>query len=351
MMPRLPWVLLALATTTCISGSREQPKPLPPVPSNQTTAGNVSAQADTPELVKWRQFVTGGGDIHTPDKSGWTALHRAAQTGDAAAVGYLIGQGAALEARTGIGDTPLLIALDYGEFAAAHALLDAGATIEVKGAASCTPLYLAARGGNEAMIKRLLSMGAAVDTEAMHGQMALHSAAAEGHNECVRTLIAAGAPLDHGASNDGFTPLHHAAMSGKPKTVKLLLTSGASLDARDHRGLTALHWAVFANRSVEIHVYTDLGGTHDTYYEPADEPKSVVLLLEAGAPIDAVDNRGNTPLHEAAALGAVNAGEILLARGADTRVKNREGKTAKQLATTRGYQDFAAKISAAGSPH
>ncbi|MGB1014072.1 MAG: ankyrin repeat domain-containing protein, partial [Nannocystaceae bacterium] len=353
------WILLALATTACLSGTREQPKSLPQAiaPSGGTPGEEVIAapiqepdvapETDSPQLATWRSFVADGGDIQAPDGSGWTPLHRAAQQGDPAAVRYLIDQGAALDARTGIGDTPLLVALDYGKFAAAHALLDAGAAIETKGAASCTPLYLAARGSNEALLKRLLDLGATVDSPAMHGQMALHAAAKEGCNDCVRTLIAAGSPLDHGASNDGFTPLHHAAIAGKPETLKLLLASGASLDPRDHKGRTALHWAVYANRPVKVHVYAKLGEPHDTYEEPAGEPKAVLVLLDAGANIDAVDKKGNTPLHEAAALRATKAGEALLARGANPSVKNQLGETAQKLASARGLKDFAAKISAA----
>jgi ankyrin repeat protein len=58
----------------------------------------------------------------------------------------------------------------------------------------------------------------------------------------------------------------------------------------------------------------------------------VELLLDAGAPVDAVDNRGRTALMIAAELGHAPVVEILLARGADGSIADKSGKRAADLA-------------------
>lgn len=70
---------------------------------------------------------------------------------------------------------------------------------------------------------------------------------------------------------------------GRRDVVELLLTSGASINARDDGGLHPLHNACsFGHADV------------------------VRLLLNAGAPPSARDNWSYTPLHEAAAKGKVD---------------------------------------------
>ncbi|CBN73906.1 ankyrin 2,3/unc44 [Ectocarpus siliculosus] len=56
------------------------------------------------------------------------------------------------------------------------------------------------------------------------------------------------------------------------------------------------------------------------------------MLLDAGAKPDAVDGDGNTPLLTAAKTGAAVLCEILLARGADPRARNKSGSNALLLA-------------------
>ena len=52
------------------------------------------------------------------------------------------------------------------------------------------------------------------------------------------------------------------------------------------------------------------------------------FLLDGGAPIDATDNDGDTPLHH---VDVVEAAKLLINRGADPTKSNNEGKTALEL--------------------
>jgi ankyrin repeat protein len=71
------------------------------------------------------------------------------------------------------------------------------------------------------------------------------------------------------------------------------------------------------------------------------------MLLKHGADVDAVDDQGNTPLHEAAGQGmpvSMGSGDpdlaevmdTLLRHGADPRLRNDDGQTPLELARARG---------------
>jgi ankyrin repeat protein len=64
-------------------------------------------------------------------------------------------------------------------------------------------------------------------------------------------------------------------------------------------------------------------------------------LLNHGAEIDARDrDQRATPLERAASWGRKDVVELLLARGANPAVKDRDGKTALDLAIANGQSDI-----------
>jgi uncharacterized protein len=64
----------------------------------------------------------------------------------------------------------------------------------------------------------------------------------------------------------------------------------------------------------------------------------VRLLLEAGAEIDAADEKGNTPLHEAVDSRQHLVVQLLLQRGASDSLRNEFGLTPRQSAKRTGYE-------------
>jgi hypothetical protein len=106
--------------------------------------------------------------------------------------------------------------------------------------------------------------------------------------------------------------LMRAVMRNDPEKIAALIKAGVLLDETDE-GETALHWAV-SRRHTEI----------------------VVMLLEAGANPNVPDNDGYTPLHDVAEMGDCQPAGImlkaLLAAGADTNLREKNGRTPSELA-------------------
>ena len=112
--------------------------------------------------------------------------------------------------------------------------------------------------------------------------------------------------------SDGNTALIEAAKGDDLRSlVVLLLAAGADVNAKNDYGWTALMMAVFH-----------------------DHVENAKLLLEAGADVNAKNNRGLTALMMAAQYfhDHVENAELLLEAGADVNVKNNRGQTALMIA-------------------
>ncbi len=130
--------------------------------------------------------------------------------------------------------------------------------------------------------------------------------------EALKKIVADGVSVDVVDSN-GRTSLMHAAIDGKETVAKYLIDQGSKLNASDGNGYTALH---FAAQDYRVAIAT--------------------MLLDAGAGIDPQDSYGNTPLWRAT-FNSQGRGEmikLLLARGAEKNLKNKNGKAPVDLART-----------------
>jgi ankyrin repeat protein len=142
------------------------------------------------------QALPEGVDPHARYGDGTTALHEAAEAGDAPLVRALIAAEADVAATTRIGAyTPLHLAAAAGRSEAVRALLDGGAdpraTTET---GEVTPLHFAAAAGDVEAIRALLDAGAEVDArETKWGQTPLVFAVSRERIDAVRALLGAGA--------------------------------------------------------------------------------------------------------------------------------------------------------------
>jgi len=137
-----------------------------------------------------------GADVNAPQGDGMTALHWAAETGNAEMAEMLLYGGAHVGSVTRLGDyTPLHIASRGGRADVARVLVGSGANVHaVTSTGAATPLHFAAQSGDPETVSILLEAGADVDAiEMSRGQTPLMFAAARGRTEVVRRLLAAGA--------------------------------------------------------------------------------------------------------------------------------------------------------------
>jgi ankyrin repeat protein len=61
------------------------------------------------------------------------------------------------------------------------------------------------------------------------------------------------------------------------------------------------------------------------------DPHAVALLLNAGAPIDAQHEGGDTALHHAIRMGHFDVARLLIGRSADQTIRNALGQLARDL--------------------
>ena len=73
------------------------------------------------------------------------------------------------------------------------------------------------------------------------------------------------------------------------------------------------------------------------------------LLAAPNVDVNGVDDNGNTPLIEAARFGHDDVVTALLIARADTKLKNREGKTALMLASEGGHDETVKRLTEAGA--
>jgi ankyrin repeat protein len=178
----------------------------------------------------------------------YQGLHQAAWRGDTNRLKALIAAGADLDARDGLGRTPLHVATYARQREAITALAKAGANLQRLEDDRYDAVTIAAVADDVPTLALLMSLGASAgQTTSRYDGTALIAAAHLGHDEVVRRLIAAGAPLDH-VNNLHWTALIESIVLGDggprhQRTLIVLVDAGANLQLADRQGNTPLQLA------------------------------------------------------------------------------------------------------------
>ncbi|KAM6972999.1 ankyrin repeat and protein kinase domain-containing protein 1 [Aplochiton taeniatus] len=321
-----------------------------------------------------------GADVGRGDGDRWTALHFAAQGGDARATRLLLDGGALPDARETAGWTPLHLACQndhrdvarlllarvsaetaalgwreeaggraplhmacsYGHHDLVKLLLARGADPHAPDRRLSTPLHLAAEAGHNRVARQLVRAGAEVNREDEGGCTPLHLAALRGHAGICRQLLGNGARLDP-PTRQGWTPLHLAALRGHVAALLQLESQGCSVNARGQAGWTPLHLACHHGRDEAVErllaskadpgrVEDSAGWTPLHLASGAGCLPSVLQLISRGARVNAASRSLATPLHLAAQRGCAPVVNALLRSGADRRLLDDSGSSALDLA-------------------
>ena len=255
------------------------------------------------------------------DAAGSTALMHAAASGTVTIMQLLIDAGADVNAKNSRAATALHWAV--GDEARVKLLLLNGAAVNAKTVEGRTPLYAAATmPGGAAALRHLLEAGADVNAATLVGTTPLFPAV-NVSAEMTRLLLDKGADVNR-ATLSGVTPI---MFTRDAAVVQLLVAHGADVKARSKVGETAL---------MDAAARGDLAAAK--------------LLVERGVDVNAVDHRGYTALIFAAHYDgdAVDLVRLLLSRGADIHARA-EGETALSLAARRGETEVTKILRAAAA--
>jgi uncharacterized protein len=192
----------------------------------------------------------------------------------------------------------------------------------------------------------------------------LHAAAYHGDFAAMQQHLAAGAPLN-ARDGHGRTPLHVATFRAHHDLIRLLAKAGADLGALENDRYDAVTIASVADDEATLRVLLSLGASARLVTSRYDGTALIAAahlghegivrqLIEAGAPLDHVNNLHWTAVIESIVLGDggrrhVETLDALIRAGADLGIGDRSGNTPLQLAKARGYADMARMLEAAGA--
>lgn len=183
---------------------------------------------------------------------------------------------------------------------------------------------LAAGLGDERVLRACAQRGYDLTAVDLSGDSCLQTACSSGSIAAAHYMLSLpGTTLEHinRPSKSSYTPLHEAVLN--EEIVRMLLRWRAEPAPRNRYGLTPLHIAA-----------------------KYGQDGAVGMLLEAGAPADAQDQRGKTALHIAAEgvrllgrrRGRLRAMQCLLRHGASWGILDSESCTAGDVASRNGFQ-------------
>jgi ankyrin repeat protein len=246
------------------------------------------------------------------------------------------------------------------------------------------PVIQAVRSGNPAVLKQLIDPKEGLQAVGSHGQTALHEAASrcsiwaadmlvkagldrqvrdkEGQtaamvaSDCppstdrvslIRVLMAA-IPRDAGNQEGSRWSLQDAVARGDLNVASMLLQMGSAVNAVGDQGNRALEIAVrkgnlrattfLLEHGADVQLKTTAGTT--LMHEAALGGSAEIIAVIAGRGVDVniPDKESEqTPLHYAASFDRPDAVEALLKAGADTKRRDRKGRTALDLAKAENH--------------
>ena len=276
---------------------------------------------------------------------------------------WLLDHGADPDVADGDGDTIVFALLPLGAQALpelqallAHAASPAGRGGLARFIAACADDDQAGR-GLEHFALELLDRGADPFVASGAGDPPLALAVRLGWMQAIERLLDCGVDLDARDSR-GMTALHLCAALAREAALKLLVRRGASPEQRAADGQTPLGVALSGGRR-DLADWLDWRGwpLPRRALVASDVPAAATVgdaaavrrLLDLGLPVDASDSQGCTALLRAAGGGHLDTVQALLARGADPQLAAHTGATPLSAAVSMRQGEIVERLLEAGA--
>ncbi|HWR02398.1 MAG TPA: ankyrin repeat domain-containing protein [Humidesulfovibrio sp.] len=242
---------------------------------------------------------------------------------------------------------------------------------QLKGEGGYSAMHLAARFGFVDIGKLLLDSGATLDiTSLLTGGTPLHTAASAHQIDFAKMLIKRKANLEI-VDKLGSTPLLTAALVIDPDMVEVLVDAGANVNVKstvnplvtpmvhaagnpnplEHRKNVSIIKYLLDHKG-DINFPSSNGTTPlmaaARKSDTSDGYDRASLLIDRGARLDAVNDKGETALMLAAGAGNEKLVKLLLDKGADAQKKNGAGETVMAYAARAGKSGSVSALEAKG---
>jgi ankyrin repeat protein len=309
--------------------------------------GERDAEGNDPLLAAARagravmvdSLIRAGADLYTTNVAGNTALHMAAMANEIYTLQALLARNMPIELKNHAHYTPLHMAAELGHLEAAQVLLEHGADALafIENTPSINAIKLAWMNRHFDVSNMFILHGVpyAIGQCAHYGDMECLKRHLDKVPEDIENLVAEG---------PNYSPLMDAITGGQMEVVKYLVERGADTRFASFDGATVFGTACFSEQKEIVDYLIGLG--HDiNYTPPVRNGKSylqervelgsvdfVKFMLDRGARLDTVDNRGFSPLHAAVNARRGDMVTLLLSRGASPNAKDKEGRTPAELA-------------------
>ncbi|EDS35492.1 conserved hypothetical protein [Culex quinquefasciatus] len=268
-------------------------------PSTRINPEHLLEAAESGNLEEFVRLYEGdNGRLAIKDSRGRTATHQAAARNRVNILNYIYTQRGDLNEQDMFGNTPLHLAVENDSLDALEFLLKIPVATNILNDKKLAPVHLATELNK---VKGLQVMGKYRDVFDIqqggeHGRTALHLAAIYDNEECARILISEFGASPRKPCNNGYYPIHEAAKNASSKTMEVFFQWGES------KGCTREEMISFYDSEGNVPLHSAVHG---------GDIKAVELCMKSGAKISTQQHDLSTPVHLAAAQGAIDIVKLM----------------------------------------